>query len=59
MVFHTHKKLDTAEWVEAAQPGKLTKAIKSLQPVVRSGPWYVMSDKESFIMAPACRREYR
>ena len=37
----------------------MTKAIKSLHPVDRSGPWYVMSDNESFTMAAAGRREYR
>ena len=59
VVFHKNKKLDAEEWVDAVQSGKLTKAIKSLRPVDRRGPWYVLSDNESFIMAPACRREYR
>ena len=30
-----------------------------MHPVDRSGPWYVMSDNESFTMAAAGRRGYR
>ena len=59
VLFHKNKKLDTAEWAEAAQAGKLTRTINSLHHVDRRGPWYVLSDNESFIMAPASRREYR
>ncbi len=59
IVWHAKHKLDTDEWVEALQFGKLTQAIKDLKPVKRNGPWYVLCDNESFLLTEESQKEYR
>ncbi len=49
VVFHKTKKLTVAEWQKVVASGKLARAIKSLKPVKRRGPWPVLCDNESFL----------
>ena len=53
------KKIDEEDWVEAVKEGKLTEAIRSLDPVRPRGPWTVLADNESFLRAKDSRAAYR
>jgi hypothetical protein len=59
IMFHSSKKVKTAEWCEIIRHGKLTKAIKSVSPSLANGPWWVLCDNEAFLRAPATQPLYR
>ena len=59
VVFHPDKKLDSEEWVDAVEGGKLVGAIKKLDPVSKHGPWWVLCDNESFLTTAESRAAYR
>ena len=59
VTFHQNKKLTTDEWVAAVDSGKLSGAIRSLQPVREDGPWCVLCDNETFLSASRSRAAYR
>ena len=46
------------EWVQASNRGALTKAIQSLKPVKKSGPWEVLCDNEGFLNAKDAKAMY-
>ena len=54
VVFHPQKKLCTAEWVAAANAGKLVQACKDASGK-RSGPFRVLCDNETFLSAAASK----
>jgi hypothetical protein len=58
IVFHTAKKLRTAEWIDAVEGGALQSALASLNPDRRRGPWTVLCDNESFLSTPRSRQAH-
>jgi len=58
ILFHPTKKLCSDDWAEALKEKALVNAIKSLNPVRRSGPWHVLCDNESFLEAKVCMKIY-
>ena len=59
VILHTNKKLTTGEWCSALESGKLTDAVKKLEPVRPEGPWWVLCDNEAFLQAPASKTLYK
>ena len=59
VVLHPREKLKVSEWVEYVREGKLTAAIKSLEPMDKKGPWHVMCDNEPCLKRPACYNAYK
>ena len=51
VAFHKNKKLSATTWCGLVQKGKLTDAIKSVDPVDKRGPWHVLMDNEKFLKA--------
>ena len=49
VAFHKNKKLSATEWCDLMKKGKLTAAIKALDPVDKRGPWHVLMDNEKFL----------
>ena len=58
VIVHKSKKVSVEEWVRAVRGGKLTKAIRQLHPVNKSGPWHVLCDNEKFLMSKQSRKSY-
>ena len=56
VAFHKARKFTTAEWCREVRRDKLRKAIRSLNPVKRNGPWTVLCDNEAFLHTPRSRR---
>jgi len=59
VLWHGKKKVDNAEWSTAVREGKLSSAIRKLNPRRRSGPWTVLCDNESFLRHASCTRAYK
>ena len=60
VAIHRSKKFNGTDWAKVVRQGKLTAAIRSLQPVEPEGPWHVLCDNESFLstnLAAAAHRE--
>ena len=53
VTFHKKRKMATEEWERAVKAGKLKKALTSLRPRRRGGPWRVLCDGESFLWSKA------
>lgn len=53
------KKTNKEQWAKAVQDGKLTEALKALNPKNKKGPWTVLCDGESFLRAKVCMPAYR
>ena len=49
VLWHSKKKTDHEEWSNVVRVGKLTEAIRQLNPKRRSGPWTVLCDNETFL----------
>ena len=58
VLWHPNKKTNAAEWSEAIRSGKLTEALRSLNPHKKTGPWTILCDGESFLRATACVAAY-
>ena len=58
VIWHARKKVDHAEWSAAVRDGKLTDAIRKLNPQRRHGPWTVLCDNERFLRHPESMRAY-
>ena len=58
VLWHRKKKVDNTEWAAAVREGKLSSAIRKLNPRRRSGPWTVLCDNESFLRVASCIRAY-
>ena len=53
VTFHKKRKMTTEEWERVVKAGKLKKAVTSLRPRRRGGPWRVLCDGESFLWSKA------
>ena len=58
VLWHAKKKTDHEEWSTAVRDGRLTNAIRKINPKRRSGPWTVLCDNESFLRHKASMRAY-
>ena len=58
ILWHARKKVKHADWCDAVHEGKLTQAIRSLNPHRRHGPWSVLCDNETFLRHHDCLRAY-
>ena len=45
------KKTNKIEWSKAVREGKLTKALRFLNPKNKTGPWTILCDGEAFLRA--------
>ena len=59
VLWHPFHKTNQHEWSKAVRQGKLTGAIRSLNPVRRHGPYTVLCDGESFLRAKESMKAYR
>jgi hypothetical protein len=51
VAFHPTKKLCGEDWAKIVNRGDLVKAVKSVNPKRKKGPWSVLCDNESFLRA--------
>ena len=58
VLWHERKKTNNTDWAAAVRAGKLTDAIRKLNPHRRSGPWTVLCDNESFLRHPNPMKAY-
>ena len=59
VLYHQHKKVNTGEWVEAVNAGKLAQACQAAQGHGGGGPWRVLCDNEGFLKAPDSKAAMR
>jgi transposase len=59
IVFHKTKKLNKEESVAAMKAGKVTAAVKKLQPGRQEGPRRILCDNESFLEVKECKAYYK
>eukprot|EP00973_Karenia_brevis_P018829 2580275-Karenia_brevis.AAC.2 len=59
IAYHSQKKMTTEEWEEFLAEGKLTTAIKKLNPPPRRGPWTMLCDGEKFLHTTESRKAYK
>jgi len=55
---HAARKLDSEQWVAALTAGKLKKALLSLHPNRKRGPWHVLCDNETFLKSRQTLKAY-
>ena len=53
------KKTNTEDWCKAVRDGRLTQALRSLNPRRKTGPWTVLCDGEAFLRAKDSLAAYR
>lgn len=58
VLWHPSKKTNATQWSEAVRQGKLTDALRFLNPRNKRGPWTVLCDNESFLRAKVCMKIY-
>ena len=58
VLWHAGKKTNMAEWSKAVREGKLTEALRFLNPKNKSGPWTVLCDGEGFLRAKVSMAAY-
>ena len=58
VLWHKAKKVKHDEWLLAVRDGKLSSAIRQLNPGRRRGPWTLLCDNESFLRHRKCMRAY-
>ena len=59
VVYHATRKLDEDEWADVVEKGKLVAAVKALDPVSKTGPWWVLVDNESFLRTDLVMAAYK
>ena len=59
MLWHPNHKTDQHEWYDAVKEGKLTGAIKKMNPAKRIGPYTILYDGKSFLQAKKLQPLYR
>ena len=57
--WHPRKKTNKEEWAKAVREGRVTGALRFLNPRNRSGPWTILCDGESFLRASVSMAAYR
>jgi transposase len=55
IIWHKKRKIDSEEWVKLVKNGDLTKALRSVNPGKRNGPWGIICDNETFLRAKISR----
>ena len=55
---HPSKKTDKNEWPKAVREGKLTDALRFLNPKNKGGPWTILCDGEGFLRAKVSMAAY-
>ena len=53
------KKTNKEQWSQAVRDGKLTEALRFLNPKKKSGPWRILCDGEGFLRAKVSMAAYR
>ena len=56
VAFHRRRNITGGEWLKAVKGGKLKKAIASVRPARRHGPWKVVCDGERFLWSKSSRK---
>ena len=59
LICHKTKKCQIAEWVGVIDSGKMSAAVKRLQPENKKGPWTILCDGEHFLTAKDCKAAYK
>jgi hypothetical protein len=59
VLWHKDRKTDSEEWSAAVRAGKLTEAVRAVNPGKNTGPWIVLCDNESFLKHADSRKAYR
>ena len=57
VAIHENKKMTADEFVEVVRKGKLTDAIRKLNPIKPDGPWFALCDNESFLRKAKATKE--
>ena len=58
ILWHGSKKTNADEWAEAVNGGKLTDALRKLNPSRKNGPWVILCDGEGFLRAGRSKIAY-
>ena len=58
VLWHAQKKTNQVEWSQAVRDGKVTEALRILNPKKKSGPWTILCDGESFLRAKQSMAAY-
>ena len=58
VTFHKTKKLQVDEWITALRSGGVKKAIQSLKPIKKTGPWHILCDNEGFLQVKEAKKLY-
>ena len=56
--WHSGRKTNTEDWVKDVRAGKVTEALRHLNPRNKSGPWTILCDGERFLHAKASKAAY-
>ena len=59
ITYHERRKLNREDWLREVKAGKLSAAVKKLQPGRHEGPRRLLCDNESFMAGNECKKEYR
>jgi len=59
VLWHPTKKTNKEEWSKAVREGKVTAALRFLNPKVKTGPWTILCDGEGFLRAKVSMKAYR
>ena len=59
VLWHPSKKTNQDEWSKAVRDGRLTGALRHLNPRRRTGPWTILCDGETFLRAGDSMKAYR
>jgi hypothetical protein len=57
VAIHENKRMTADEFVEVVRKGKLTDAIRKLNPIKLDGPWSALCDNESFLKKAKATKE--
>ena len=58
VLWHPTKKTNNQEWSAAVREGKLSTALRKLNPRQKSGPRRILCDNESFLRHKSCMEAY-
>jgi len=58
VLWHANKKTTQDEWAGAVRDGKVTDALRLLNPAKKAGPWTILCDNESFLRAKQSMAAY-
>ena len=58
VLWHKAKQVKHGEWIHAVRDGKLSSAVRRLNPGRRRGPWTLLCDNEAFLRHRKCMQAY-